>query len=69
MGYVRLADNEDFSHKYDTYIIGYFYDEWWMMCEFFKCPKLTFEDAMEISKTLYKYDVEILDIIMGEDDD
>ena len=45
------------------------YDEWRMMCEFFKCPKLTFEDAMEISKTLYKYDVEILDIIMGEDDD
>lgn len=27
MGYVRLADNEDFSHKYDAYIIGYFYDE------------------------------------------
>ena len=45
------------------------YDEWRMMCKFFKCPKLTFEDAMEISKTLYKYDVEILDIIMGEDDD
>lgn len=45
------------------------YDEWRMMCEFFKCPKLTFEDAMEISKTLYKYDVEILDIIMGEDKD
>ena len=39
-----------------------------MMCEFFNCPKLTFEDAVEISKTLYKYDAEILNIIMGEDE-
>ena len=45
------------------------YDEWRMMCEYFKCPKLTFEDAMEISKTLYKYDIEILNIIMEEDED
>lgn len=45
------------------------YEEWRVMREYFKCPKLTFEDAMEISKTLYKYDIEILDVIMGEDED
>ena len=42
------------------------YDEWRIMCQYFKCPKLTFEDAMNISNTLYKYDIEVLDFMIGD---
>lgn len=35
-------------------------DEWIAICNHFECPEMSFEDAMVISNTLYKYDIEAL---------
>lgn len=37
-------------------------DEWIAICNYFKCPEMSFEDAMVISSTLYKYDIEALEL-------
>ena len=42
------------------------YDEWRIMCQYFNRPEMTFEDATNISNTLYKYDIEILDFMIGD---